>query len=57
MKRLARQTTSSELTAQVTCNNGVFGDTLIVCLLPLGVRTVTAVPLAAIVCSDVTVFV
>lgn len=42
---------------QVTCNNGVFGDTLTVCLLPFGVRTVTAVPLAAIVFRDVTVFI
>ncbi len=42
---------------QVTCNNGVFGDTLTVCLLPFGVRTVTAVPLAAIVRRDVAMFI
>lgn len=41
----------------LTCNNGVFGDTLTVCLLPLGARTVTDTPLAAILPSDVTLFV
>lgn len=45
------------LKTRVTCNNGVFEDTLTACLLPLGVRTVTAVPVAAIVCRDVAVFI
>lgn len=51
------QETGHAVHTQVTCNKGVFGDTLIVCLLPFGVRTVTAVPLAAIVCRDVAVFI
>lgn len=31
----------------LTCSNGVFGDTFTVCLLPFGVKTDTAAPLAA----------
>lgn len=52
-----RPTAWNHLYTHFTCNNGVFGDTLTVCLLPFGVRTVTATPLAAIVCCDVTMFI